>query len=1172
MDNTGNIRNDTVTPTTTTNTADNNANVTPRNAVRNTRRNPQLVQVNHFPAMNPEEEARNDDATNQQDDADLNIRRRNNVTRRNNRRRILHGNYDLLPSYIEELRIDDDFKLELMSLPDIDFEERFFGFHHPRLDSIHHSHVDLIQSLVITLLHQIVDNSGLEIPNNDMDKQCRLAITALHCLIMIIRCIMIKHEANHTSHTVKQFLQHWNNLPPNEATFSILLYASKAAAFARAAEYRPRVYHSVQSVIEVADKYMHHTKYSRALNLIDQQLSRLIDDTQPTDNTNNALPVNTNNNNRTRWNTEELRNMTDALHPTRDPILDQVNDVVAEDTVRSIEGLISDEQVFSVVKSLESTASEGVDAWNHFHLKKIFMHIDKNSVAANTGQAHRELLSLFKALIKHFVAGTFNNPTLWSLSRIIFIPKPNNINTYRPIAIGSSFYRLIADVILRNVASRAANVFAPIQIGVGVSDGAGIVASTLKSLTNANDDLCILSFDIENAFNTERRGRTAAGVKKYFPQLLKLYQRLYGVEFSSLRTSLGVLAGRSCTGVRQGDPLAMLFYCCSIQDTLASINTKLNEVMGEAAAGALSKLYFQASYADDLNICVPVTFAEEIFKETMTIFEHHNFRLNRTKSTIFLSGRYKDDEDLVNYHFPTTKEHVVFKTKILGVIFGDVADVQQSLAANVAEISRLIALLKHVPAHIAFYLVKFCINAKASYLHRIIKPSITQAEYSTQVDDAIITAIEHMVQSPLPRESRHLLRFPCKFDGVGINAWYSFIPKLQYDLLQHRTVTYLQSRMNIFRDIVSVVRREREHFPNSEIGFNTIGERDYINLTSSTRSHKRYKELHTEFLELLRTRGREDVIIHMANQHYESSGLLFGMSYIRNSFIKDKSFFGEALGYRLKVPLIVVPPPDPTIPPPRPYYHCRFCDTYGRSYNASTTLFEHSMSCRCMSAEVIHRHDATVKAITNYIRDTRGESVEIIKGNSANTNGDRGQICDFIIRKVGRPDVKFDVTYTTTSVDAPQSTNSLSNAPLVSLFTAENDKRAHYQRNDNSPGDVIPLAFLFSGYYLGPSFIAFCNTIEADDDHAQIVYDYAAHNGIKFAKDFHPARRRLISEIIRLSYIFIAKARIHARQQVYQPETMNVLPRPPPPPPLHPNAWYNNPFGHQQFADQMGRN
>ena len=63
--------------------------------------------------------------------------------------------------------------------------------------------------------------------------------------------------------------------------------------------------------------------------------------------------------------------------------------------------------------------------------------------------------------------------------------------------------------------------------------------------------------------------------------------------------------------------------------------------------------------------------------------------------------------------------------------------------------------------------------------------------------------------------------------------------------------------------------------------------------------------------------------------------------------------------------------------------------------------------------------------------DVCGESVE-------DTNGDRGQICDFVIRKRGRADVKFTVTYYT-GVDASQSTNSLP-APLVSIVTVENDE------------------------------------------------------------------------------------------------------------------------------------
>ena len=44
----------------------------------------------------------------------------------------------------------------------------------------------------------------------------------------------------------------------------------------------------------------------------------------------------------------------------------------------------------------------------------------------------------------------------------------------------------------------------------------------------------------------------------------------------------------------------------------------------------------------------------------------------------------------------------------------------------------------------------------------------------------------------------------------------------------------------------------------------------------------------------------------------------------------------------------------------------------------------------------------------------------------------------------------------------------------------------------------------------------------------------------QFIKNFHPARRRLISEITRFSYVYIAKARIRSRQQIYRPESMAV--------------------------------
>ena len=1106
----------------------------PRNARGRpvTRRNPALVQVNHNAPPPPVDAIHDNNDQIIQADHDLAIRRRNNVTRRNNRRNNTpRGNLDSLPHAVEELVINEDDLAELEDLPDTAFEEHFFGFHHPRLESIHYSYVGAIQILVVKLLRLIVENTGLAIPSFAMDRRCRSAITALQCVIMIIRCISIKHHADSTSNSVQQFLAYWNSLPAPELPGSLLCYAAKARVFALSSEYRPRVYNSVRSVIAKADGLMKQTKYSRALSTLERYLSPIVsaDGAEAP-----AIATRT---------LDEQRELTTQLHPAHDAEMDNVENVAVSDAPPRINGLslLNKECIRSAATGLDSGPSEGVDSWTNFHLKKILLHTsgdENNEEEDGVVTIQNELFSLLLKLVQFFIAGEFNNASLWSLSRLIYVPKPSDPTSLRPIAIGSVWYRFMANIIVSKVSDATGALLSPLQVGVGIKDGGGILANMMRSLTSANSDLCILSFDIANAFNTERRGRTAAGVAKYCPVLLPLYQRLYGIEGSSLRNSMGQLVGQSGTGVRQGDPLAMLFFCCSIQDTLLEVNNELKSVMSTTAdtGSALYQYYLQGSYADDLNICLPVPFAEGVFVSTLEIFERHGYRLNRHKSTIFLSDRYRGEEnrDEVTQFFPDTSQNVVFKKCILGIEFGSDEDVQRSLQAHLSNIQRLLSLLKHVPASIAFYLLKYCINAMPGYIHRILPPSLTQAWLSTAVDNSVIELVEHMLHSSIPAITRFLVRSPCKLDGLGITAWHTFVPKVQYDVLQHRTVELMSKHNNVFGNISGVISRQREVFSDKELGFSG-STRDYNINTSSKRSFLLHTAEHVNYTAFLRANGREDIIRHMDHQRYPGNGLLFGINYIRNSFTKDDSFFSEALAYRLKVPIIVAPDPV-DIPPPRPY-QCLYCDTQHRRYDVATTVFEHCFSCKCASADVTHRHDATVKAIMNYVRDVRGDSVEVVAGTRENTSGDRGQICDFVILRRGHADVKFDVTYTS-GVDAPHFNNLVLPAPLDSILTAENHKRATYQRNDNTAGDVIPLAFSFSGYCLGPSFIAFCNTIEATSTDAQVVFDYSAHNGVKFIREFHPARRRLVSEIVRHSYMFIAKARIRARQQLYLPEVI----------------------------------
>ena len=1161
-----NPSNITTVPATTTGNA---ATPIPTTAItrRRVRRNPSQVHVQHTAnnsnntpttPIGADVIAAADEINDLQQDIDLEVRRRNNIgRRRNNRHGVLHGDFDLLPNTTTELVINEDFEVELANLSDADFEERFFGFHHPRHDSIHYSHVGPIQLLVSKILQVMVDNNGLLEPNDAMKNCSRSALTAFNCLIMIIKCITVKRiDSGNRSNTVMEFVTHWNNLPVASMISSMLLYANHASQFCRSSQFKPRIYNSITTVIRASEKYMQQSKYSRALSLIDRALTPLVNDEEADENAADTI-------NNQQWTHDELVTLTSSLHPPHDAHLDDVTNINAEHEPPMIN--ITAEQLKDVVKGLDSTAAEGMDSWNYFHLKKIILHCsnignhNNEEAAINEGDnlVFNSILTALARLANYFIAGTINNVPLWSLSRLIFINKENSATSYRPIAVGSALYRLLAQCILPNVTAQVGNLLSPIQIGVGIKDGGAILATSMKALTCNHEDLCILSFDIANAFNRERRGRTAAGVAKYCPALLALYKNLYGIDGSSLRSSHGKLLGRSCTGVRQGDPLAMLLFCCSIQDTLIEINDLIRaKINANTATSTLLNLWMQGSYADDLNICLPVVFAEEIFTGTINIFETNGFRLNRAKSTIYLSGRYRDDQELIDLYFPNTgNTHLVYKKKILGVTFGSDADVSRSLDEHVSELKRLLVLLKYVPANISFYLLKYCINAMPSYMHRILQPGVTSAAYSIEVDNLVIGAIEHMLQCPLPKDNQVMLRFPCKLGGTGIAAWHSFIPRVQYDLLQQRTIDFLESHMDSYRCLLPSVRRSRQQFTDNELGFASGAPRDYQQSKSNKRSISLFEQLQADYLVFLRNKGRCDIITHIEHQLYPTSGMLFGINYIRSCFIQDPSLFVEALGYRLKVPLIAPPPPDPAIPPPRPYYRCLHCERYRHGYNINSVLFEHSFRCPVVSSDVTHRHDSTVQAIKKYITETRGDSVQVTKGTRENTHGDRGQICDLVIAKRGQPDVLLDITYSA-GVDAYQNTNQIFPAPIASIVLAENNKRGHYQRNDGSPGNVIPLAFSFSGHFMGPSFIAFCNTIEASDNNAQLVYDYNAHYGVKFIRTFHPARRRLISELTRHSYLFISKARIRARQQLFHQEEGNNGPHLHPVFAAHPHPHY----------------
>jgi hypothetical protein len=158
----------------------------------------------------------------------------------------------------------------------------------------------------------------------------------------------------------------------------------------------------------------------------------------------------------------------------------------------------------------------------------------------------------------------------------------------------------------------------PLQFAVGVPDGAAICAR-LAALAIASDDISIVNFDLKNAFNCMRRKQIWDGLVNLFPQLLHVFKWSYGTQ-TELRDSMGDLIWHSSTGVRQGDPLGMLFFCIGFHAILAAIKIDIDDLIGiDQPQGIeivgkkkVAKSHSQIAYADDLSIYAPTRFMNPI--------------------------------------------------------------------------------------------------------------------------------------------------------------------------------------------------------------------------------------------------------------------------------------------------------------------------------------------------------------------------------------------------------------------------------------------------------------------------------------------------------------------------------------------------------------------------------
>jgi hypothetical protein len=176
---------------------------------------------------------------------------------------------------------------------------------------------------------------------------------------------------------------------------------------------------------------------------------------------------------------------------------------------------------------------------------------------------------------------------------LIPVPKTDSLQgPIRPIAVMGSLVRLVS--IMANKLATKSGAFtrlAPLQMGVGTKDGAGILAHTMAAAREILPEGVILQEDISNAYGSIHREAVGAAIERDLPIFKDYWSWLYGTPLPAVfELEDGTLAELSIDqGLNQGDPSAGGFFAVTVQPALREV--------AEAHTGVLAMSYYDDNFS-----------------------------------------------------------------------------------------------------------------------------------------------------------------------------------------------------------------------------------------------------------------------------------------------------------------------------------------------------------------------------------------------------------------------------------------------------------------------------------------------------------------------------------------------------------------------------------------------
>ena len=276
-------------------------------------------------------------------------------------------------------------------------------------------------------------------------------------------------------------------------------------------------------------------------------------------------------------------------------------------------------------------------------------------------------------------------PIFFGANLCAFSKRDNGI---RPIAVGTTFRRLITKTGLKSVSRGLGTFFRPNQLGYSSKGGCEAAVHAARHYITSNPlNKVFLKLDIKNAFNCINRDIFLQRVKEKIPSLFNLFLQAYSNP-SHLFYRDKIISSE--TGLQQGDPGGPALFSLGIDHIVNGIKSEVN-----------------LWYLDDSNIADSPQVVLKDLQFIITELNKIGLTLNSSKCELICMN-LEESESVINKFeniLPNLKVTSIENLMILGApvsAHGVRVEIQSKLNA----LERMISKLDLIDPHQAFILLK----------------------------------------------------------------------------------------------------------------------------------------------------------------------------------------------------------------------------------------------------------------------------------------------------------------------------------------------------------------------------------------------------------------------------------------------------------------------------------